>query len=54
MFIVETDLALDAAASGYDARAIKILNQEIVEELGDLKVDKIEIVAFVPEGQSPP
>jgi len=47
VFVVETDLVLDAAADGYDALAIEILNQEIAEELRDLKVDKIEIVPFV-------
>ena len=46
VFIVETDLVLDAAAEGYDPMAIEILNHEIAEELGDLKVDKIEIVPF--------
>lgn len=50
VFIVETDLVLDAAAEGYDATAIEILNQEIAEELRDLKVDKIEIVPIVPGG----
>jgi len=47
VFVVETDLVLDAAAEGYDATAIEILNREIAEELRDLKVDKIEIVPFV-------
>jgi len=54
VFIVETDLVLDAAAAGYDPTAIELLNQEIAEELSDLKVNNIEIVSFVPEGQDEP
>ena len=49
VFIVETDLVLDVAAAGYDTTALEVLNREIAEELSDLKVDKIEIVSFVPE-----
>jgi len=54
VFIVETDLVLDPVAEGFDAAAIEVLNQQIAEDLGDFKVDAIEIVPFVPEGQNPP